>query len=184
MTLQMNKPKFRGLSKVISGGQTGADRGGIDAAAELGVQTGGTAPLGYRTSRGNDLTLKDLGLDEDLSFAYPPRTKKNVQNSDGTVIIGSQMDSAGSRLTHSLTVDHNKPCKQIGLPEDYTNEELLEEAKKLATWIRKKHISVLNVAGNRDAYASYLHYHMTFKLIQAMLLDLYSSGEMISDSVE
>lgn len=182
--MQIQHPKFAGLSKVISGGQTGADRGGIDAAFGLGVETGGHAPLGYRTSNGNDPTLKKLGLVEDFSFAYPPRTKKNVQNSDGTVIIGSDMDSAGSRLTYRLTVECGKPCKQIGLTENYTNEELLEQAKHLANWIRKKKISVLNVAGNRDKYASFLHYHMTFKLIQCALLDLYSTGEMLSDSVE
>jgi len=182
--LKFHKPKYAGLSKVISGGQTGADRGGIDAAAELGVATGGHAPLGYRTSRGNDPSLAKLCLVEDLSFAYPPRTRLNVKNSDGTVIIGTNMASAGSVLTHSLTVKLKKPCLQIGLTESYTNEELLVEAKKLANWIRKKNINVLNVAGNRDEFASYLHYHMTFKLIQAALLDLYSTGEMLSDSVE
>ena len=130
--LNMHQGKYVGLVKVISGGQTGADRGGIDAAAELGVETGGHAPLGYRTSRGNDTTLAKLGLLEDKSFAYPPRTKLNVKNSDGTVIIGSNMESAGSRLTYNLTVDHGKPCYQIGLPETYTNEELIEHAKALA----------------------------------------------------
>jgi hypothetical protein len=184
MTMKINEAKFAGLTKVISGGQTGADRGGIDAAAELGVVTGGHAPLGYRTSRGEDLTLKSLGLVEDPSYAYPPRTKKNVKNSTGTVIIGTQMNSAGSVLTYKFANELKRPCKMIGLPVDYTNEELLEEAKKLANWIRDKKITILNVAGNRDDYASYLHYHMTFKLIQCCLLDLYSTGEMLSDSVE
>jgi len=41
-----------GLEMVISGGQTGADRGGLIAAKELGIPTGGTAPLGYKTEAG------------------------------------------------------------------------------------------------------------------------------------
>lgn len=184
MTMTLSEAKFAGLAKVISGGQTGADRGGIEAAYELGVETGGTAPLAYRTSRGDDPTLKALGLTEDMSYAYPPRTKLNVKNSDGTVIIGTQMNSAGSVLTYRLAMAMHRPCRLIGLPENYTNEELIVQAKSLANFIRANKITVLNVAGNRDDYASYLHHHMTFKLIQCALLDLYSTGELLSDSVE
>lgn len=180
----MTEPKFVGLLRVISGGQTGADRGGIDAAYELGIETGGHAPKDFRTSRGNDMSLAKLGLVEDLSFAYPPRTKRNVQNSDGTVIIGTRMESPGSVLTASLCTTHGKPCKQIGFTSDYSNLELLAEAKQLASWIRKKKIVVLNVAGNRDGFADYLHYHMTFKLIQATLLDLYSTNDLLAHSIE
>jgi len=180
----LNKAKFVGLHKVISGGQTGADRGGIDAAYELGMETGGHAPLGYRTSRGDDPTLKDLGLAEDVSFAYPPRTKLNVKNSDGTVIIGTMMNSPGSVLTFRLAKQMHRPVRLIGLPEQYTNDELLVEAKSLANFVRANKISVLNVAGNRDEFASFLHHHMTFKLIQSMLLDLYSTGDLLSDRIE
>lgn len=72
----------------------------------------------------------------------------------------------------------------IGLTEDYTNEEILEQATYLAAWLRKKHVSVLNVAGNRDEFASYLHHHMTFKLIQSCLLDLYSTNDLILDELQ
>ena len=178
MTLKMYEQKFPGLIRVISGGQTGADRGGIEAAFDLGVSTGGTAPKDYRTSRGNDPTLKNYGLDEDLSFAYPPRTLKNVKNSDGTVIVGTRMASPGSVLTHGYCTKNGKPCRQIGFTEQYTNEEVFEEGKKLAQWIRSKRISVLNVAGNRDGFADLLHHHLTYKLIQAALLDLYATGDL------
>lgn len=178
-TLKLVEPQFLGLLKVISGGQTGADRGGIDAAFELGVTTGGHAPQGWRTSRGPAPELQRFGLVQDMSAAYPPRTRLNVKNSDATVIIGSRPQSPGSVLTHSLCTKLLKPCKQIVLPEDYTNDQVLEQAKYLAAWIRKKRVTVLNVAGNRDEFASYLHHHMTFKLIQAALLDLYATGQLM-----
>lgn len=184
MTMTFAEPKFVGLFRVISGGQTGADRGGIEAAFELGVETGGHAPKDYRTSRGNDATLAKLGLVQDMSYGYPPRTRLNVRNSDGTVIIGTNMQSPGSVLTHSLCVKNQKHCRQICVSEQYTNAELMEEALALANWIRKKKITVLNVAGNRDQFASYLHQHMTFKLIQAALLDLYSTGELHANGIE
>ncbi len=36
------------LSTIISGGQTGADRGALDAAIELGIKHGGWCPKGRK----------------------------------------------------------------------------------------------------------------------------------------
>lgn len=56
------------LTKIISGGQTGADEGGLEGARLLGIPTGGTAPKGYRTENGPNLTLRDTyGLVEHWS---------------------------------------------------------------------------------------------------------------------
>ena len=49
------------LRKVISGGQTGADRTGLECAKALGLETGGTAPDSWRTDEGHDPTLADFG---------------------------------------------------------------------------------------------------------------------------
>ena len=50
---------------VISGGQSGADRAGLEAARIVGVQTGGTAPSGFATSEGAKLDLGTVyGLKE------------------------------------------------------------------------------------------------------------------------
>jgi hypothetical protein len=38
--------------RVISGGQTGADRGGLDAALELGIACGGCCPKGRKAEDG------------------------------------------------------------------------------------------------------------------------------------
>jgi len=183
-TLKLVEPIFQGLSKIISGGQTGADRGGIDAAFELGVTTGGHAPLGWRTSYGPAPELERFGLVQDISAAYPPRTRLNAKNSDATVIIGTQMNSPGSVLTLRLCKQMHRPCRLIGLTENYKQEELLEQAKSLANFIRAKRVQTLNVAGNRDEAGSSLHYDMTFKIIQTTLLDLYSTGHLILPNVQ
>ena len=74
------------INKIISGGQTGADIGGLLAAKELNIPTGGTAPKGYRTELGSNFDLCDIfNLSEHSSDKYPPRTAANVKNSDGTV---------------------------------------------------------------------------------------------------
>lgn len=124
------------VKKVISGGQTGADRIGLEIAKELGIETGGTAPKYFKTENGSDKSLKDFGLVEDDSSDYNPRTEKNIIDSDGTVIFGNTK-SAGSKLTIQLLKKHTKK---------YIENPTIE---KLKEFIIENNIEVLNVAGNR-----------------------------------
>jgi hypothetical protein len=73
------------LTKIISGGQTGADRAALDAAIEYGVPHGGWIPKGRRTEDGR---LPDRYiLQETSNIGYPQRTKLNILDSDGTLIF-------------------------------------------------------------------------------------------------
>lgn len=125
------------LTKVISGGQTGADRAGLEVAKRLRYETGGTVPRGYKTSRGPDPTLKEFGVVEHSSDRYPPRTAKNVRDGDGTVWFGNEETSGGK-----LTI---RTAKRLGKP-------LLinPTAGELRAWIIDNNIGVLNVAGDRE----------------------------------
>ena len=40
------------IFKIISGGQTGADKGGLIAAKKANIKTGGIAPKGFMTEAG------------------------------------------------------------------------------------------------------------------------------------
>lgn len=129
------------LIKIISGGQTGADYGGLLAGKELGLETGGTAPKGWRICNpdgtdGSNPKLADFGLVEHASREYPPRTHKNVRDSDGTVIFG-YLGSPGGRLTVQSCRQAKKPYICNPTPRE------LEE------WLSRYDIQVLNVAGNR-----------------------------------
>ena len=94
--------------KVISGGQTGADRAGLDAAAALGLPTGGHAPAGFWTESGADPSLERLGLAAGGSPEL--RTERNVLDADATVIFALRAPAAGSELTRALTLRHRKPA--------------------------------------------------------------------------
>ncbi len=94
--------------KVISGGQTGADRAGLDAAAALGLPTGGQAPAGFWTESGADPSLERLGLAAGGSPEL--RTERNVLDADATVIFALRAPAAGSELTRALTLRHRKPA--------------------------------------------------------------------------
>lgn len=132
------------LRKVISGGQTGADRAGLVAASLFGLETGGTAPQGYRTLDGSDYELRDLfGLKEHWSSSYPPRTECNVKDSDGSIRIARNFDSSGEKLTLRLIKKHGKPYFDIDEANPPTPE-------RFAEWLSNYNIEVLNVAGNSE----------------------------------
>lgn len=125
------------LLKIISGGQTGADRAGLEVAKRFGYQTGGTAPRGYQTSVGPDPTLKEFGVIEHKSNRYPPRTIKNVHDADGTVWFGNE-ETSGGKLTTGTARRMAKPLL------------INPSANELRVWIIEHGIEVLNVAGDRE----------------------------------
>ncbi len=127
-------------SKIISGGQTGADIAGLEAAAALKLETGGTAPYNWMTDEGPKRHLLiSYGLvagPYDPS-TYPIRTQMNIEASDGTLLVG-KLSERGSRLTASICLKQSKP-----LIENPTSDNL-------GSWLMLNKIATLNVAGNRE----------------------------------
>ena len=135
------------LKLIISGGQSGADLGGLLAAEELGIKTGGEAPLGFRTERGRDTLLRiRFGLHEGQSRNYSFRTMNNVINSDATLIVATDFESKGTRQTLAYCIRFNKPV--LLLPAKLPVDAGCYDAR-----LRKfvQNIEVLNVAGNRES---------------------------------
>ena len=128
--------------KVISGGQTGSDLGGLEGAKLANVETGGHCPAGYRTENGQNLELKEkYNLTATLVANYNYRTKKNIDNSDGTAIFADKITSGGTVLTINTCREMNKP---------YICNPTVDE---LVGFISFHKISTLNVAGNRESVA-------------------------------
>ena len=84
--------------KIISGGQTGADRAGLDAARELGLDYGGAVPRGRLTEAGPLPAYYDR-MEELETSSYPARTEKNVRDADITLIFTRGELSSGTALT-------------------------------------------------------------------------------------
>ncbi len=150
-----------GLHKVISGGQTGADQGGLMAAWRHGIETGGQAPLGYKTQDGYNPLLESFGLTQGSD--YSGRTHANIEASDGTVIIAHHMGSPGTVLTRRGVKEVGKPLLELDIRDmvqlaltgnsgqsDAVLEEVVKHASTLVDWIIANQIQVLNVAGNRE----------------------------------
>lgn len=134
------------IAKIISGGQTGADQGGLAAGRLLGLETGGHAPRGWRTQDGSTPELALFGLTEDDSPAYPPRTRKNVANSDGTLFFGNS-SSPGGRLTIRYCRELEKPYFTVLWPDP---GQVVDKLPVFRAWLAAERIHVLNVAGNRE----------------------------------
>ena len=142
------------LRKIISGGQTGADQGGLLAGEALGLKTGGTAPPKFMTENGPMPNyLKQFGLiegEKDPS-TFKKRTIKNIEDSDGTVIF-MEIPSPGSQMTIIECKKRNKPSL------------LNPTSEQLRVWTEKIGIKILNVAGNRRSKAPRLEMY-TFGII-------------------
>ncbi|MBN8856164.1 MAG: hypothetical protein BGO55_08340 [Sphingobacteriales bacterium 50-39] len=124
------------LEQVISGGQTGIDRMALEVARECKITTGGTAAKGFMTENGPDYELVDFGLKEHQDEGYPPRTKQNVLDGDGTVMYGD-INSGGTRLTKQYCIRFSRPYIENPTPG------------QLNAFIADNAVKVLNVAGNR-----------------------------------
>jgi hypothetical protein len=142
-------PKLR-LRKIISGGQTGADRAGLDWAISSGYEYGGIVPKGRRAEDGF-VPHRYTRLAEHPSPQYGPRTEANVRGSDATIIFSVGSSGAGSRLTAEFCEKHDKPftVKILGL--DQTGDFAV--ASQIADFIIRKNPEVINIAGGRESTA-------------------------------
>jgi len=132
------------IKKVISGGQTGADRAGLEAAKKAGIETGGYCPKDYLTEKGPDKSLKGFGLIETETREYTERTELNIKHSDGTVIFcrtekSGNVTGIGTLLTLKIAEDFGKPVIVNPGSEEFT------------VWVVNNDIRALNVAGNRKS---------------------------------
>ena len=132
--------------RIISGGQTGADQGALIAAHKLGIATGGTAPKGWWTETGcQEKLMRRFGLVECAEPGYEARTRQNVNDADGTLIVGSDA-TGGTALTATVARHLRKPLFFVPFPE--TSPPLVEEFRH---WLKQHGVRTLNVAGNRES---------------------------------
>ena len=126
---------------VISGGQTGADLGGLRAASLLHFRTGGWIPKGFRTETGSDTGLAIFGLKETRSDGYIERTNLNALESDITLWFGNPNSPGGKATRRACRDAQDTPFIDV---TDWT-----PEAISALLWYRK--VNVVNIAGNRES---------------------------------
>jgi hypothetical protein len=121
------------LTKIVSGGQTGVDRGSLDAALGARFPCGGWCPADRAAEDGpiparHPLTPLARG-------GYPKRARQNVLDSDGTAILFNGVLGGGTPLTLTL-------CKRGGKPHVVINASKTSEseaAEEIARFVEGEH---------------------------------------------
>ena len=156
------------ITKIVSGGQTGADRGGLDAAIYCNVNHGGWAPQGKLAEDGN-IPAK-YQLQETASSGYLKRTEQNVVDSDATIIFTIGNLTGGSFRTMEFAQKHKKPVLHIDIGE-YSRTEtihwILRWFKGDVTKPTPPKNCVLNVAGSRESKAPGIQ-----EMVKAIMMDV------------
>jgi len=130
------------IRKIISGGQTGVDRGALNAAILLKIPHGGWCP---HRRRAEDGRIPDrYQLQESVSFDYQVRTEQNVLEADATLIVHNGKISAGTALTRRLALKHRRPLYTVNLG-------MATDPAACRRWLRENQVQVLNVAGPRES---------------------------------
>ena len=162
------------ITRIISGGQTGADRGGLDAAIYCDVPHGGWCPKGRKAEDG--VIPAQYQLQETTSGDYLRRTEQNVIDSDATVVFTLGPLSGGSLRTVEFAHGHEKPWFHLNV--DQTSRE--KAVKLIVDWLEGRadydhdeytaqppKDCVLNVAGSRESKADGIQ-----QLVMAIMVDV------------
>lgn len=148
---------------VISGMQNGVDQAALFAAKKAGITTGGYAPVGYKTLDGCRPDIGEaFGLVALETSSYSYRTEMNVMNSDATLQIAYDLQSAGELCTTKAILKHQKPYYVIQVENCYAIDSHLRftsskysidshHVNGLLTFLSD--VRKLNVAGNSEKTA-------------------------------
>lgn len=174
-------PESLKLRKIVSGGQTGADRAGLDAGKTLGLETGGYAPHGFITECG---PCPELGTRYGLEamarmserVMYPVRSQKNVDIADATVVfrffasVGSDKTIGYCRTgkwqfcDRPIYIPRCAVVRGVGVCDTSTSykpvhviERLDDDAQRnFRQWLLDTSVYTLNVAGHRSSSVRFM----------------------------
>ena len=152
------------IRKIISGGQTGADRAALDFALKKGVKTGGWVPKG-RIAEDGVIASAYLNLEETNTENYRVRTELNVRDSDATLILSQRDLTGGTALTKELALKYQKPYLHI----DFRSKSIENAIFETKQWLRMNDCRILNIAGHRASEDSEI-YQITYEFL-AKLFD-------------
>ncbi len=131
------------MLKIISGGQTGADRAALDWAIFHGLPCGGWCPRG-RLAEDGPISNR-YPLNETPEADYAQRTEWNVREANVTVVFSlARVLSGGSRLTCELASQIGKPCLHLSQADHGA-----KAADMLRAFLARHEVQSLNIAGPR-----------------------------------
>lgn len=149
--------------KIISGGQSGVDRAALDFAMKFDIECGGWCPKGRKAEDGT--FDEKYPLNETPDSSYETRTKLNVRDSDGTLILYDGKLDDGTLLTAELAEKSEKPLLKIDLTGEKDNN-----LQKISNWINFNYLEIINIAGPRESNSPGI-YMKTLHFLEEILTD-------------
>jgi len=130
-------------SRIVSGGQTGVDRAALDAALALGIPIGGWCPAS-RWAEDGPIPAR-YPLRETPHGDPAERTRRNVRDSDATLVLTTSPAAGGALLTIEVARALSRPHLVV--------DPFADPPAPAADWLRALGGGVLNVAGPRESEA-------------------------------
>jgi hypothetical protein len=135
------------VTKVYSGGQTGVDRAALDFAIKHNIVCGGWCPAGRIAEDGN--IPKNYPLQETESSDYGERTKKNILDSDGTLVLVPSLPIPNNITDGTLITI--QICKEVRKPLFIAAVSDFDSIHEVVTWLKDNNIKIVNIAGPRES---------------------------------
>lgn len=158
------------IKKIISGGQTGAERAALDAAIQFNISHCGWIPKGRVTEAGR--LPNKYKLTEMAAGSYTKSREQNVIDSGGTLIISHGDLSAESKFIHEKVLEYNKQCLHI----DLEKINAFQAAHVVKKWVSDYSIEILNVTGPNISEDKYI-YQATMRLLTTLFhMEIIESG--------
>lgn len=130
------------LQRVFSVGQTGVDHAALDACLAFGIDCGGWCPKGRHAE--DDLIPSTYPMMETLSEHYAERTRRNIHDSDATLIPTKGPLNDGTALTADHAAAIGRPCMVVDLDWQFDRDGVRR-------WLVKNNIATFNIAGPRES---------------------------------
>lgn len=153
------------IARIRSGGQTGADRGALDAARDAGTPICGWCPPGGLAEdmpHAPGLLATYPELVEGMSEGYVERTAWNVRDSHATLIVAPTglEPKSGTEMTARFADDYGRPYLVI---------RGIDELGNVRSWLEGLGLGItLNVAGPRESKTPGT-YALTKKIVGLLL---------------
>lgn len=154
---------------IVSGAQTGVDRGAADATMAMLMPYWGWVPAGRRAEDGP--LPERYPVLETPSRDWIQRTEWNVRDTDATLILSpDEKLSGGTARTHEIAEAYGRPCVALAPHGDPCHS-----VPMLLWWLGKYKIASLNVAGPRASKWPQGYdaaYHLVGELLHAVRVEL------------
>ena len=130
------------ILKVYSGGQTGVDRAALDVAIELNIPHAGWCPKGRKAEDGK--ISVNYSLTETDSSNYLTRTKRNVEDTEATLILFINNYDGGTKYTYDYANIIKKPVLTVDIDQ-------IVDLNEITSWLNQNNFNLLNIAGPRES---------------------------------